>query len=60
MKKQFSNRQLEKIANGDKPDNCVWHHNEELGVMELVDFTQHDKAKHTGGKSIWGGGNDNC
>lgn len=56
LKQQFSPRQLEQIANGKKPSGYVWHHNEEVGKMELVDAEKHDAAKHVGGKAIWGGG----
>ena len=33
----------------------TWHHNEELGRMQLVDKGLHWKVKHTGGNSIWSG-----
>lgn len=26
--------------------------------MQLVDYFEHDVAKHTGGRSIWGGGRE--
>ena len=54
----FDERQREQIANGDKPQGYTWHHNEELGKMELIDTETHDKTGHTGGKVIWGGGQD--
>lgn len=54
----FNERQREQIANGDKPQGYTWHHNEELGKMELIDTETHDKTGHTGGKVIWGGGQD--
>lgn len=34
----------------------TWHHKESYGVMELVNTHVHDKIRHTGGRSIWGGG----
>lgn len=34
----------------------VWHHNENVGVIDLVAYDIHEKVKHIGGKSIWGGG----
>lgn len=52
----FTKRQLDQIANGKTPGGFVWHHNEEVGKMELVKFDKHDEAKHTGGRAIWGGG----
>lgn len=53
---KFSQRQLDQIAAGKNPSGYVWHHNEEIGKMELVKCEPHDIAKHTGGRAIWGGG----
>lgn len=55
---KFSERQLEQIKNGDKPEGFTWHHHQETGVMQLIDTEIHDKTGHTGGKSVWGGGQD--
>lgn len=54
--KQFNSQQLEQINNHETPDGYTWHHNEEVGKMQLVDSKIHAENKHTGGKSIWGGG----
>lgn len=63
LKNQFNEEQLEQIKDGKidgtAPDGYVWHHNEEAGKMQLVDFEIHAKTGHTGGRSIWGGGNNN-
>ena len=60
LKSQFTDEQLEDIANGDTPEGYVWHHNEETGKMQLVKVEDHDRtqggAAHTGGKALWGGG----
>lgn len=55
----FDEEQLEQIKEGETPDGYTWHHNEELGKMELVDNDIHDKTAHTGGKHVWGGGSEN-
>lgn len=55
----FDTEQLEDIARGRTPEGCTWHHSEEKGVMQLVDTEVHAKTGHTGGKTIWGGGNEN-
>ena len=55
---QFTDRQLEQIRNGDKPEGYTWHHNEDLGRMQLVNSDVHDKTGHTGGRHLWGGGNE--
>ena len=59
LAKKFSPEQIEQIKNGDTPDGYTWHHNEETGKMQLVDSDIHAKTGHTGGKTIWGGGNEN-
>ena len=59
LAKKFTPEQLEQIRNGDTPDGYTWHHNEETGKMQLVDSDTHAKTGHTGGKTIWGGGNEN-
>lgn len=56
LRKKFNKRQLEQIANGDKPSGFTWHHNEQEGVMQLVETKVHDATNHTGGRKIWGGG----
>lgn len=56
---EFNERQLEQIKDGVKPDGFTWHHHEEPGKMQLVPQEIHEKARHTGGRSIWGGGTEN-
>jgi hypothetical protein len=58
LARQFTKIQLEQIYDGFSlyPDGFTWHHNEQTGLMQLVDSRLHDTARHTGGKSIWGGG----
>ncbi len=54
LAEKFSAKQLEQIAKGDIPSGYTWHHNEEEGVMQLVDTATHRKTAHTGGNAIWG------
>lgn len=57
--KQFTQRQLEQIKAGEpRISGLTWHHNEVPGKMQLVSSTDHEKCRHTGGRSIWGGGSD--
>lgn len=56
---QFSDEQLEQIENGETPDGYTWHHSEEPGEMQLISTEEHQNNRHTGGKAIWGGGQDN-
>lgn len=55
---QFTERQREQIhdTSVSKISGYTWHHNEELGKMELVKEDIHGQSEHSGGKGIWGGG----
>lgn len=59
LRAKFTPEQLEQIENGDRPDGFVWHHAENPGEMQLIAKEDHDRTGHTGGKVIWGGGNEN-
>jgi hypothetical protein len=59
LEKGFNKEQLEQIKNGDTPDGYVWHHDAIPGKMQLVDYQIHADTRHTGGKVVWGGGNEN-
>lgn len=56
LSKKFIPREFEQIKSGITPSGYTWHHNEQLGKMELVKSDVHNTAKHTGGRAIWGGG----
>lgn len=56
---RFTARQLEQIRNGEpRISGLTWHHNESPGLMQLVDANDHTSARHTGGRSLWGGGGE--
>lgn len=57
LRDKFDTEQIEQIGNGETPDGYVWHHNEEEGKMQLVDFETHLRTGHIGGKAVWGEGN---
>lgn len=59
LRKKFNEQQLEMIENGETPRGYTWHHNERIGEMQLVRTDVHNKTAHTGGKAIWGGGQEN-
>lgn len=58
LAKAFSPDQLEQIQLGRTPDGYVWHHSETPGVLQLVDKEIHELTRHTGGRSLWGGGQE--
>lgn len=61
--KKFTPEQIDQIKDGMRtgtaPDGYVWHHDAKAGRIQLVDSSIHSKTGHTGGRTIWGGGNDN-
>lgn len=63
LAKKFSAEQIEQIKDGiicgGAPDGYTWHHDAEKGKMQLVDSDIHADSRHTGGKTLWGGGNEN-
>ena len=55
----FSQAEVQGLANGQTPEGYTWHHNEEPGLLQLVDEESHAQTAHTGGRAIWGGGSEN-
>ncbi len=59
LAKQFNSRQINQIKDGaPRISGLTWHHNEVPGKMQLVNDVEHSTCRHTGGRSIWGGGSD--
>jgi hypothetical protein len=59
LKSQFTDDQLKDIEAGSPQiTGLTWHHHQEPGKMQLVDQQIHYDTKHTGGRAIWGGGNN--
>ncbi|MGG3907157.1 HNH endonuclease [Geobacillus stearothermophilus] len=55
---ELSQTDVQALANGQTPEGYTWHHNEEPGLLQLVDEDIHEQTGHTGGRSLWGGGNE--
>jgi hypothetical protein len=47
---------LVRISKGQDPLNFTWHHNQNSGVLELVNRKSHADVGHLGGRNLWGGG----
>ncbi len=56
LRDKFTEDQIEDIMSGVLPEGFTWHHNEQEGLMQLVDSVIHNQTNHTGGMSIWGRG----
>lgn len=58
LNEKFTDEQLEQIKDGLKdgtsPDGYTWHHDAEVGRIQLVDAEIHAKTGHNGGRSTWG------
>lgn len=59
LKYKFNKSQLADIEAGNTPNGYTWHHNEEEGLLQLVDRTTHNQTNHTGGMKLWGKGYGN-
>ena len=55
---ELSQTDVQALANGQTPEGYTWHHNEEPGLLQLVDEDIHEQTGHTGGRSLLGGGNE--
>ena len=56
LTKRLGQDAIDDIKAGVLPEGFTWHHNEQEGLMQLVDTAIHDATAHTGGMSIWGKG----
>jgi hypothetical protein len=54
----FSEQDIQNLANGENPEGYTWHHNEDPGLLQLVDHEVHAENGHTGGRELWGGGEE--
>ncbi|MBC2581762.1 S8 family serine peptidase [Clostridium sp. DJ247] len=54
---KFTQNEIDIFKEGGVPKRFTWHHNQEPGLMQLVDRTLHRQTGHDGGFSIWGPGN---
>ena len=55
----MSSVDVQALENGVTPEGYVWHHNEQPGVLQLVEEETHHNTGHTGGREIWGAGSGN-
>lgn len=55
LRAKFSNNEIREFSKGETPNKYTWHHHQDRGVLELVEFDIHSKTLHIGGYSIWGG-----
>ena len=54
LAKKFTKREISDFKQGNTPSKYTWHHHQDKGVLQLVDYNIHSKVRHNGGFSIWG------
>ena len=55
LRAKFSKGEIKAFSNGYTPSKYTWHHHQDAGVLQLVDYSVHSKTSHIGGYLIWGG-----
>ncbi|WP_169713674.1 HNH endonuclease [Paludifilum halophilum] len=59
LEENFTDKQLKDIKAGKKKiRGLTWHHHQEPGKLQLVPTEIHQPTSHTGGRAIWGGGEE--
>ncbi len=58
MASKFTEEEIELLKLGEVPDRFTWHHHQETGRMQLVEYEVHRQTGHTGGYKIWGKDSD--
>ncbi|MFI8710097.1 WXG100 family type VII secretion target [Bacillus sp. NPDC077411] len=51
---KFTETEIQALKRGDNPRGYTWHHHQDTGRMQLVEYEIHKDTGHTGGYRIWG------
>lgn len=54
LRKKFTKKEIEMFKHGGVPSRFTWHHHQNSGVLQLVEYNIHADVNHIGGYSIWG------
>lgn len=54
LAKKFTKKEILEFKQGKIPSKYTWHHHQNKGLLQLVDYDIHSKVRHDGGFSIWG------
>ncbi len=54
MEKKFTKKEILEFKQGKVPSKYTWHHHQDKGLLQLVEYDIHSKVRHDGGFSIWG------
>ncbi|MFC4075235.1 HNH endonuclease [Salinithrix halophila] len=55
LRKKFEDANMNWIKQGKEPVGFTWHHHQDRGKMQLVEYKYHAHSPHTGGRQTWGG-----
>ncbi|MET7020517.1 WXG100 family type VII secretion target [Bacillus mycoides] len=55
---KFTYEEIQLFKMGKTPEHYTWHHHQDTGRMQLVDYQTHHDTGHTGGYKIWGKDSD--
>lgn len=55
---KFTEEEIQLFKIGKTPEHYTWHHHQDAGRMQLVDYQTHHDTGHTGGYKIWGKDSD--
>ncbi|EEK84759.1 DNase/tRNase domain of colicin-like bacteriocin family protein [Bacillus cereus ATCC 4342] len=50
---KFTEEEIQLFKIGKTPEHYTWHHHQDAGRMQLVDYQTHHDTGHTGGYKIW-------
>jgi len=54
LAKKFTKHEISEFKQGQTPSKYTWHHHQNKGLLQLVEYDIHSKVRHDGGFSIWG------
>ena len=54
IREKFPDQEIKEFSQGRTPKKYTWHHHQDAGVLQLVEYEIHSKTSHIGGYSIWG------
>lgn len=54
LAKKFTKKEILEFKQGKVPSKYTWHHHQDRGLLQLVEYDIHSKVRHDGGFSIWG------
>ena len=54
LRAKFTQKEIKEFSQGLTPGKYTWHHHQDAGILQLVDYDVHSKTSHIAGYSIWG------